>query len=1043
MNKPNFECMTFRELKEFITYNDLSNTTRLEIKNIVSKFEVINFLDFLLKVEKIDDFYTKEEVREILICYKNENLKKVFTAPLIINLIKYDETLISFFSNRYAINNLFEVFSDKMQFEFICNKLVDFHGIYGVLEWLNSPISHEKREKITPILFKRLAKEYNGFNPEQIKFLNNLYTGFNSKVDWDGFISFLKTINTSYDMAWLLSFYDRSPEVCKYIKDNIPDTKNKILMSKVKETFKHSFALMIEIINVDLLNDELKKIYLDAQEILKHRNKVNALYSNTRFNYDLVTKIYPALGMDITLSLLKYHTKAYHSILTMLENNSLHRIIKYIEFYEKNEIFPKNDEMVHEAFQNVGKYWNLLREIVDNDVLLSDADIYYFREILLNENVLEINTVEELKNYNEKLANYVFNLSEMCIYPVFLGCVRRFDPYNLLEQYNIDNISVIKFLYDSILKNKTLDNKEILTKEDVELIKYISVLLSEDLEEIKLYCKKRYEEGKSISIAYEFRKLIKKIKRLYEKEYNSKFSELSSFDDCATKTYKGVKVINVKDKNFNFLLHHLYGYDPEFNDYPAMIENDPSLWTKLEGATTLSLSSISEKNTMHVIGRNDNVKRIKFLFNYIPEDSLICASTLDAGVEHGGHVLKPMYCNETFYDLDTLNNLTRERKSYNEVACYREGMIPCAIAIFDPFPTNEEINAAKYFNIPILYINKGLCNKNIEIYRKLALEQMETKVTKDNLKALINNSNESLKAKISKILKLIQEQKNREILTIDEFNELMKYLYKTSLIMHIDKKVIDKIKWMWKINLLANKENTQYKLQSSEKEELCELETQEENYILLNVKTNYFDLGIERIEAENLIAITNLKRKLNINSIDQCDYLDLSKSVLKLIDYKSYGSKNEKVCFSLNGLEIIIKESVLAWFFNGNKNLKSSKLVYKENGELVINSNIKITSILDRILEQGKYNKKNIYGSVFDKLVNGELNEQEVLVITDILDCLDAISDEEFINIFIGYLNLPEIASEKNILIEKLLLRKHTFSDEIRQFIGFSRKLEK
>ena len=346
MNNPNFECMTFRELKEFITYNDLSNTMRLEIKNIVSKFEVINFLDFLLKVEKIEDFYTKEEVRELLNYYKNENLKKVFTAPLIINLIKYDETLISFFSNWYAINNLFEVFSDKMQFEYVCNKLVDFHGIYGVLEWLNSTISHEKREKITPILFKRLAKEYNGFNPEQIKFLNNLYTGFNSKVDWDGFISFLKTINTSYDMAWLLSFYDRSPEVCKYIKDNIPDTKNEILMEKVKDAFKHSFALMVEIINVDLLNDELKKIYLDAQEILKHRHKVNTLYSNTRFNYDLVTKIYPALCVDITLSLLKYHTKAYHSILTMLENNSLHRIFKYIEFYEENEIFPKSDEMV-------------------------------------------------------------------------------------------------------------------------------------------------------------------------------------------------------------------------------------------------------------------------------------------------------------------------------------------------------------------------------------------------------------------------------------------------------------------------------------------------------------------------------------------------------------------------------------------------------------------------------------------------------------------------------------------------------------------------
>lgn len=58
-------------------------------------------------------------------------------------------------------------------------------------------------------------------------------------------------------------------------------------------------------------------------------------------------------------------------------------------------------------------------------------------------------------------------------------------------------------------------------------------------------------------------------------------------------------------------------------------------------------------------------------------------------------------------------------------------------------------------------------------------------------------------------------------------------------------------------------------------------------------------------------------------------------------------------------------------------------------------------------------------------------------------DYLDVTGDEEFINIFIGYLNLPETANEKNILIEKLLARKHTFPDEIRRFIGVSRKLEK
>lgn len=1043
MDNPNFEFMTFRELKEFITYNDLSRKESEKIKSVVAKFDIIEFVDFLLKIDKVSEFYTNEEILEILNTYKNKNNKIPFTPALIINLLKYDESLISFFSNWYAIPNLLHVFSNKIEFEFICNKLVDYHGIYEVLYWLNSPMDQEKREKTLPVLFKRLAKEYTGFNKEQIKFLNNLYTGFNQKIDWDEFIIFLKKIDSSYDFMWLLSFYDRFPEVCNYIKKDIPDTENVELMKKVKDAFKYNFGIMVEIINVDLLNDELKKLYLDALEILKHRKKVNTLYSNNNFDYDLVAKIYPALGLDITLSLLKYHSNAYQNILTLIEKNHVNYILKYIEFYESHEIFPKNDKAIHEAFQSIDKCWELFYELVNNDITFEKEDVYNFREVLLNWNFfghMSIKSIDELKSYDEKIANYAFNLRYAEDYRLLLGYLNYLDFSKLMEGYNISDLSVIKFLYDSILESNTITKEDMFTKEDVDLIKFLQCIMSEDLNNIKLHCQKRYNEGKHLSIAYQFQKLTEKIKRLYEKEYNSKLSKLSSFEDCSKQIYKDVEIISVKDKDFNFLFHHLYGYDPSFNDYPAMIEKDPSLWTNLEGSTTLSLSSISSKNIFHVMGRR---KGIKFLFNYIPEGALICSANGDVGIEHGGHALNPNYCEVIYYDMDTLNNLTREAKRYNEVACYREGMIPCAVAIFDPFPTEEEIKAAQYFNTPIFYINKGLCNKNIEISRKKASEEMETKVTKENLKKLISNSNENCSNKINYLLTLIGFQKNQDLLTIDEVNELMKYIYRLSSIMHLGVEIKRKIKWMWKANLLANEISPLYKLHNVALTDQYAIQTKTKRCFWTNIKTKYLDFGMSRVDAENLIAITNLKRKLNISCLDQCDYLDSSKSILELSAYKIYGPRIEKVSLSLNGLDTIVKESVLAWFFNGSKNLKNSNLVYKENGELVINSNLRITDILEEQPEVGKYTKKNIYGSVFDKLINGKLNEQELIIITEILDALDSISDEEFINIFSGYLNLPELENEKHILIEKLLLRKQSFPKELRVLLGSARKLEK
>ena len=79
----------------------------------------------------------------------------------------------------------------------------------------------------------------------------------------------------------------------------------------------------------------------------------------------------------------------------------------------------------------------------------------------------------------------------------------------------------------------------------------------------------------------------------------------------------------------------------------------------------------------------------------------------DLSIEHGNNNYDPNFGSAFFTTIDGLNHLTN-KDGYNEVAGWRKNMRPCAIALMEDEPTEEQIKAAQYFNIPLVKLKKHI-----------------------------------------------------------------------------------------------------------------------------------------------------------------------------------------------------------------------------------------------------------------------------------------------------------------------------------------------
>lgn len=571
-----------------------------------------------------------------------------------------------------------------------------------------------------------------------------------------------------------------NPSFIKVIMDNTTDINNvivnvnpsvfsvdyisQLIIDKIELIEFGLFLKIKDKLNPQYITDEINQTCENANEILNKYGKINTLDTNECFTYELIKYIYPVFGDNFCISLLKYNSGADIQIIEQIKRNNTELIKFYYHKIVPSLFDVSDDKTVHYSFRYFKQFERLINDIFKNNIELTEEELYNLKNIVYTGNKYNINTINELKNYNyiinEKLEN-MMKSDDIITIKDFLA--NSFGFYSRMQKrtvykdmmissfanlkltfnsFQLDNFSKLNYIYESIKKSKIIPkellNKLMLNDDEIKLIILMkNIIETSNIDELKNIVENMKKENNEIlDYSVNISEIIAKIRTLYNIQYQTKLTKIKDLDKSKSeKKYKTIRkyknhddsegyleevayeIIDMDSQDFHFLAHRIYHFDPRLKDFCEMLMNNPSLWTKLDGASTLSTSSISNKG-FRMLKPEDN-SGVIYLFNNLTPNFMLFMYGRDLVVEHGGHKLEPTSRANWFSDIDGLNqsSLYHDR-NWNEVAGFRKDMMPCAIACVGEEPNDDQIRAANYFNIPIIRFNikayKDICINNFK-----------------------------------------------------------------------------------------------------------------------------------------------------------------------------------------------------------------------------------------------------------------------------------------------------------------------------------------
>ena len=409
--------------------------------------------------------------------------------------------------------------------------------------------------------------------------------------------------------------------------------------------FKSVVGLVREYNLFDNFNVEIQKVLRDADSILSNTGKINTLDRNPVFSCDLVKYIYPLMGMKFTLDLMKYNTGADRSLVTAIVNGKSDLVKYYYNLVTVNNLFDDNDKLVHYAFRKFGAIESLITDIMEQNIILNEQELDDLKNIIMR-NKFNVTSYNDLKNYGSYSKAYVeeqLKSEDLNVVKDYLATL--FGYNNIVEmesefkEFQFDNFVILKHVFKDIKSNYGEDvyNDLLVTVGDVKFIKLMKSII--DTNNITLLKDLISNFVKSSNYDIDFYEKLTDLKNKYRRIFNYQFNcRLSKIDEIVANTEVdeefGVKIIDFDHQKFNFLAHRLYSYASSMSGYSDRLMADPSLWFSLEGATTLSCSSFSEKGFHFLESYNTN--GVVYLFNDLPENFMLFMYGKDLFVEHGG-----------------------------------------------------------------------------------------------------------------------------------------------------------------------------------------------------------------------------------------------------------------------------------------------------------------------------------------------------------------------------------------------------------------------
>ena len=527
-----------------------------------------------------------------------------------------------------------------------------------------------------------------------------------------------------------------------------------------KEFYNAGFSIR------EIASKQVKESEILFKEAFNHKNYQIASaikYGNNKFISQEYIDIAIAKGVDILANSLFEVTDPIlkgkvENDISMIEEGDYKEFIKNIikkagysiYYVEKDSILSKKsfeifgENLITKIVRNLCfcGYRLDFKKLIDNNKLESFKEFYLKEKT--NDDVLELKylyeffvdnyelienlyseemSAEEKEGFKEyihhrdkffiiKSRNYLSNIN-LTIYQV----------NNRLIDENCDNVVLKKIIFSTLfdlayndidnligligskriinLNNSIKDNSYNDILESImpymDFIEYIYYMYDYDkLKEIAINCNQFYFKfNDNVKKIKELMSNIEKIaKVLYTEELNSKLTKLTGDD-----------YIEFSDDSF-FLAHvmNAFGSGSKLSDFknPRFI-----------GKTYICLSAIG-RGVYPYKRKEKDMNHVTLLFNNIPANSLISMSSEDMYSQGDNGAVDVSVTN----NFDTLYNILDKTKGIpNEYVVYRESengivLYPCGVLVVGDRPSEPEMEAAKYLNVPLIKRNEKIMKTN-------------------------------------------------------------------------------------------------------------------------------------------------------------------------------------------------------------------------------------------------------------------------------------------------------------------------------------------
>ncbi len=846
--------LDIKEKDEFSLIYELSTLPRKQ-ESLTKIDEILKKTEYLNKVHMAFEWLLTNFDPDEEILKKREFADKYFELDpnYLVQYIDYNDP-----KYQQIVSNLFK--SDAKKYATL---LSYFPFISSEGDFFKKILSNQ------PEAFFELPRKY--FNSKTYDYVKELL-----RERYDSINIFLFAIE---DLIHLPNFDVSNYEDCKFVFMNIINNVCKTgfadLINKNDEQLKKIFARASEIYekkeadfkelvslsqstdvslfpDMSLFPEDFQIVLKNAVNILNSTGKQNTLEKNPIFSYDLVKYVYPLFGIDIVRDLLKYNTPVAQEIIDEIKNGNQQLLLDYYNLICQYNVFEADDKRVHFAFVNFKEIKELIGDILASKESLFETDMTNLKKVIINKNQYKIKSLAELKHFDYVTRKYwqdikgkddiddIKNaLATMFGYEKVEFLENDFNGFQLDNYVNLEEVRTDIIEHYGPTKAQEIFAKCFYDKKDISIVTLMKqVTESENINELKelLECQIS-NTGEPVDYSDDVRRIITKIRMLYNYQFNAHLTKIEDIKskrlgkDDPNNPY-GVTIIEMNDERFNFLVHRLYLYDHTMGGFLGKLMADPSLWTKLEGSTTLSTSSISDKGFWFL--GNDNPDGVVYLFNNTPENFLLFMNGRDLYTEHGGYKIEPTADLNAFTTIDGLNQCSCYKACpYNEVAGNREGMLPCALACVGAEPNEATIRAAKYFSqylgvdIPIIKFDiKAYYDKKQKDANK-AKNDFKIKPTKESMKGIFfdgiriysKKAYDSIKGKIAYCMDILKDKYYQKEISFEEYYQLL--LQMESMVSLITVDLPDAKKEMRKISLLRESLNT---LKQLSKEEVLNLE---------------------------------------------------------------------------------------------------------------------------------------------------------------------------------------------------------------------------